>query len=123
MSDPRPKRLAAPLRLLFAAVIGVSVGCVTDFVADDAADTLCTGEQIDCDGTCIEPETNDNCGDCGVACAPEEHCHDRVCACDAGLHRCDGTCVDFATDPQHCGECDHPCGAAQECVANLCVSM
>lgn len=107
------------LRLLLAAALGVSVGCVTDIVAD----VLCTGEQIDCDGVCIEPETNDNCGACGATCAPEEHCHDRVCACDMGLHRCDGTCVDFTNDAEHCGGCDRPCDATQECVAGTCVAM
>lgn len=38
--------------------------------------------------------------------------------CAAGLEICDGTCVDLAQDPMHCGACGRACEG--QCVAGVC---
>ena len=44
------------------------------------------------------------CADCGEA---------RGC--------CDGSCVNFANDPLHCGDCDTTCGSGTYCTGGKCV--
>jgi hypothetical protein len=110
------------LLLALALTSGTVVGCVTDVVADEAGAVVCTGELTACDGVCVElHESHDHCGDCDVACAEQEFCHDGDCVCRAGLRRCGDVCVDLDTDLQHCGQCDQACGADQNCVARACV--
>ncbi len=36
--------------------------------------------------------------------------------CPVGLTRCDDACVDTSSDPSHCGECGHACGAPPNAV-------
>ncbi len=43
-------------------------------------------------------------------------------ACEPGLQQCDGYCVNFAVDPQNCGDCEHVCGANQTCQSGECVT-
>ncbi|MFK7986233.1 MAG: MXAN_6577-like cysteine-rich protein [Sandaracinaceae bacterium] len=40
--------------------------------------------------------------------------------CVDGLTLCDGSCVDTASDPDHCGSCGVACFDAEECLAGLC---
>ncbi|WP_437814035.1 cadherin-like beta sandwich domain-containing protein [Sorangium sp. So ce1078] len=95
----------------------------------------CQSGLIACDGTCIDPDTDrDHCGasgDCrgsnaGAACGAGEICDgDGECAlsCQSGLVACDGTCIDPATDRDHCGasgDCSGSnagavCGAGEIC--------
>ena len=41
--------------------------------------------------------------------------------CRLGRQRCDGTCVDVATDRNHCGRCGHRCRKGKRCLAGACV--
>ncbi len=41
--------------------------------------------------------------------------------CAAGEHTCGGKCVDLQTNPAHCGMCDMPCGANEDCVKGQCL--
>jgi hypothetical protein len=41
--------------------------------------------------------------------------------CDVGLVPCGGTCADLETDPDHCGDCDAPCGDGKTCTAGVCL--
>jgi hypothetical protein len=43
--------------------------------------------------------------------------------CASGLASCDGACVDFTTDPSHCGACGHACPATQGCMAGACQAL
>lgn len=91
----------------------------------------CQGEFGNCDGdesngcetSILTPE---NCGGCGVACAPGQACRlddygTPQCMCGAGLTLCDsncnngachGTCVDIVSDRSNCGGCDQACPQA-----------
>ncbi|WP_437635726.1 cadherin-like beta sandwich domain-containing protein [Sorangium sp. So ce854] len=80
-----------------------------------ACELSCQRGLVACDGTCIDPDTDrDHCGatgDCrgdraGVACSAGEICNGAgACelSCQRGLVACDGTCIDPATDRDHCG--------------------
>ena len=41
--------------------------------------------------------------------------------CPTGQSKCDGQCVDTATDPEHCGGCDTACSQDQFCHLGACV--
>ena len=43
--------------------------------------------------------------------------------CFGDATRCGGLCVDTQTSAQHCGACDSPCAAGQDCVAGACVCV
>lgn len=41
-------------------------------------------------------------------------------ACDGGLNRCAGSCVDLDADDGNCGSCGHSCPGANRCCAGSC---
>jgi hypothetical protein len=43
------------------------------------------------------------------------------CICEPGSARCDGQCVELATQPQHCGACGVSCLPGQLCVDGQCM--
>lgn len=94
-----------------------------DAAPPDAARDL--GCQADCTGRICG---DDGCGgDCGL-CSDTERCLAGVCVlegCRGGLNRCDGVCLDVATEVDHCGGCGQPClrpeGARVRCEAGVCV--
>jgi hypothetical protein len=44
-----------------------------------------------------------------------------VVCCATGLHACSGSCVNFTSDPSHCGNCTTVCsGATPNCVSGVC---
>jgi hypothetical protein len=47
-------------------------------------------------------------------------CHRPAPACLAGQTRCGSVCSELATDPRHCGNCDHSCEPGQVCVEATC---
>lgn len=110
-----------------------------------AAGEVCNGEGacvlscqeglVECDGTCVDPDTDRaHCGagpDCstdpGNECLAGEICDGAgACAlsCQEGLLDCDGTCTNTAIDPDHCSDCDTSCpdqpGSAPVCVSSVC---
>ena len=85
----------------------------------------CTGGVCDCadggcecpdpltlceDAECYDLEVDPlNCGYCGNACEEGFLCERGLCVCPEGLTACDGYCVDLATNPDYCGDCDDYC--------------
>ncbi|RLB61149.1 MAG: hypothetical protein DRI90_12045, partial [Deltaproteobacteria bacterium] len=100
----------------------------------------CQTDLIDCNGTCIDPDTDNTfCGattDCtgsndGTVCVDGEKCDGSgVCAltCQSGLIECASTCIDPATNPTYCGatgDClggniGTTCTGGEACVAGAC---
>ncbi len=100
----------------------------------------CQGGLIDCNGTCVDPDTDESfCGagpDCsvspGAVCGPAESCINGTCdlICPPGLTECSGQCVDGDNDPQFCGagpDCVADpgvvCPNGQACVTGACVPL
>ena len=95
----------------------------------------CKRGYADCNGDLNAPDVSDgcevytwddqNCGGCGVACAPGQQCQpdafgNPFCACPQGLtycgtcygswpDGCSGSCVDIRTNTSHCGGCGSAC--------------
>lgn len=74
---------------------------------DVCSETCCPNGCVDVQG---DPK---NCGACGNACAPGEHCIAGKCSgeCPAYMKLCTATntCVDLNTDPNNCGSCGNIC--------------
>ena len=116
-----------------------------DDEADDESDDDdddCSAEEIECEVGCVDPRFDRlHCGRCDFACPdetacvlgeclrpcdvgcdwPTETCVDGFCRCRSGLWNCGGHCVDPRNDPDHCGDCDRPCGVGQSCGWGECV--
>jgi hypothetical protein len=105
--------------------------------AGSCVDAGCAPGYGDCDGlaaTGCETDLHalDDCGACGVVCAPvhvgSPLCDHATCdydACAAGFTDCDGVrgngCeADVATDPANCGKCGVACSAGAVCVNRAC---
>jgi hypothetical protein len=68
-------------------------------------------EQTVCDGQCVDLATDqENCGQCGKACAN-------------GLTCCDGICRALETDNSNCGACGNECflSGSRFCICGICV--
>src|SRR5205823_433197 len=102
--------------------------------------TSCTAGHADCDGKTAngcEADTavdSQNCGVCGLACAPVPHadvwCHQGACAiatCYGTFYDCDqelatGCEANIATDMRHCGKCNAKCTPdTNACQSSQCV--
>lgn len=87
-----------------------------------ACDRLkCKSGFTDCDDDpetgCETPNTTEeNCGGCGIACAPGQRCIQiegkLTCACKAGETLCGNRCVDLLSDVRNCGACGVDCYGA-----------
>ncbi len=84
--------------------------------------TSCQGGTVECNGTCIDPNTSrDFCGasvDCmganaGDSCTSGKICSAGSCesSCGANTLECGGACIDPLGDPNYCGATD--CSAAE----------
>lgn len=84
----------------------------------------CTAPAIDCDGTCVNPQTDAmNCGACGTACTAAQECMAGTCTalCTTPTpDRCDTTCVDLTSDTANCGVCGTACTGTEVCNASMC---
>ena len=80
--------------------VGSGLGDVADGVdvAPDVAPECTTDEECDEPLSCIE----------------------EACSCPGGASACGAYCVDLATDPQHCGECDNLCFGGAKCKEGEC---
>lgn len=68
----------------------------------------CNGE-VD-DGCEVDVLTDaENCGGCGLACAPGQPCLKGKCECPAGQIACGGVCVNPKVDDANCGGCGIEC--------------
>lgn len=118
------------------------VACAAGHKCDGAGKCVlsCQAGLIDCDGTCIDPNTSDAfcgaSGDCqganaGATCAPGYECDGAgKCAlcCPSDFVECDGKCVDPSTSPTYCGAdaaCTSfaTCTATQACVNGACKDL
>ena len=93
----------------------------------------CAADQDCCDGECKNTLVDvENCGDCGVACEPDEVdpevcCNGECCGSFSSErdNRCcifggEEVCSDVMSDPNHCGECGNFCGEDQVCCDGEC---
>ena len=97
----------------------------------------CDDGFMNCDGDdengCEASRTHpDSCGGCGTTCvAPTPLCqanpgggHGCVDDCSAGTTLCGSSCIDLASDPEHCGDCETVCpagvNAAAACSLSAC---
>ncbi len=101
----------------------------------------CEAGFFDCDGDASNgcettqaslASDDDNCGACGNACGASKDCVEGVCvaaACEDGYQDCNAEPLDgceyeeawFATDTNHCGDCDTACTPEQSCINGACV--
>jgi hypothetical protein len=92
-------------------ICGAGKVCSLGLCADS-----CHQDLVICGGTCINPQTDrqhcgattgcgNDAGSAGSACAAGQVCSVGLCglSCQAGLVDCGGTCIDPASDRQHCG--------------------
>lgn len=90
----------------------------------------CGDDELLCSDVCVDVTTEQNCGDCGVACGEAEACVDGECAlqCDEGEVVCDDTCIDPQSSALFCGASDDcsgsssgvACDADESCVDAMC---
>jgi hypothetical protein len=110
--------------------------CGSGYVCSGSACVVtCPGDEIDCNGQCIDPDRdNTYCGataDCqganaGSACGSGSVCDGSgACAltCQSGLSDCSGTCTDTDFDPNNCGACGSACGTDEACDIGLCTPL
>jgi hypothetical protein len=114
-------------------------------VCTDVGETIPLGGSCVSSGQCIDSECcadsgiggmvcrdleNDpkNCGHCGTVCpSGKPYCQIGECRtelCGQGLSACPGvtgSCIDEATDSNHCGNCDTRCISPESCVGKHCV--
>ena len=90
-------------------------GSLPDGFLPDMGQPGCDIGTSECADECVNLDfDNQNCGACGVECAPDELCAFGTCegTCDAPLVECDGVCVDPSSDPFNCGACGNVCASA-----------
>jgi hypothetical protein len=98
----------------------------------------CDGELLPADMPQCGVDMYNNCGGYVTKkCGSNQHCVSGDCVCDTGYEDCEGTCdcnlggccyvihygykcVDFDTDPDHCGSCDNDCPADGYCDNGKC---
>jgi hypothetical protein len=90
----------------------------------------CNGDLDQCGGDGCELDrlgTRENCGGCGIECAPGLDCIDEgngpecgVPCVKAGKVLCGVECTDLLSNPNHCGGCGAACRAAGPNQARLC---
>jgi Stigma-specific protein, Stig1 len=114
---------------VLAGTLLASFGLKTAWGACPQGKTLCSGK-------CVNLQTDDkNCGSCGTVCSRGQSCVNGTCTsgggggggggCPSGQTKCNGKCVDLATDPNNCGSCGHVCpyGTNQLCCSGTCVEQ
>lgn len=82
------------------------------------------------DSTCLSPladngfycvdiygDDNGNCGACGGQCGANSACHGGVCGCPND--QCGDICLNFESDPFHCGNCTNECDPPY-CISGSC---
>src|SRR5262249_26305538 len=88
----------------------------------DAA-PACEAPQNQCGGSCVDPNSDpQNCGRCGMVCAPGQGCSNSACQMggDLNLTQCGSACVNLQQDPLHCGDCNNRCSSGGSCVGGQC---
>jgi hypothetical protein len=71
--------------------------------------------QICCDGICVNPHSDEHCGECGHVCAEGTTCCKGDCVaatrgdCPDGQMACCDNCLDLNFSDYNCGACHHRC--------------
>jgi hypothetical protein len=113
--------------------------CVSPQVCNMGGCTTSCGTFLNCNGSCIDPNTNPKfCGatapcqgaSAGQQCQAGQACNNGSCilVCQAGLVNCGGFCIDPNTNPNNCGAsgfCQGPtvgtkCLSGQKCQGGVC---
>ncbi len=100
-----------------------------EHICDDAREVCvaggcaCREGFVDCDGTCVDLETDpSHCGECNRGCGGDP-CGDSDCrpeGCGAFPNQCGDSCTDVSLDPLHCRECGRACDGDEFCVDGDC---
>lgn len=113
---------------LFFGGSGLALACEAVSHANDyetATSTLCGENALFCNGACVGQDSN-NCGACGVTCAPTQVCSEGTCgsSCTGGTTLCGSSCVDVQNDPKNCGQCGGfpDAGVCTVCIEGQCAS-
>lgn len=112
--------------ILFGMSVLLGYGCSSESGTDSGThqctdsengkDYWCKNTDLCCGGSCV-PETENNCGVCGNACAAGSQCQEGQCICPSTGSFCSMTCtedgcVDVKTNPKHCGAVGNACNTA-----------
>ena len=90
-------------------------------------DCACLENRTDCEGTCVDLNSNPkHCGACGMTCPEGQVCAEGACSteCPSGTIECTGACVNNATDMENCGSCDVVCtvsNGSPRCASGACI--
>lgn len=114
-------------------------GAGGDGDGDDLEPPTCESNEVLCNESCVDPETdNDYCGatgNCageraGQSCEDGHACEDGACRrqCPAAELACDDTCIDPLTESDHCGatgdctgsDSGEICAEDSECILGSC---
>ena len=129
------KKKSAMKNLSPLLVIFILIGCSASsrvvptgsdtFVSQPMGESRLPGNLVDCGGnlTIISIDRN-NCGECGMVCAPGHICYEGYCvlSCEQGQYNCNGRCVNLVDDENNCGGCNMVCVSGQICYKGHCVS-
>jgi hypothetical protein len=87
-----------------------------------ACGVVCAPGELCCSGACSNTASDPrNCGGCGNVCTGGKICQGGVCVCPPGLTDCGGVCRNLATDVQNCGGCGTVCTGGKICQGGVCV--
>lgn len=81
----------------------------------------CVPPLLACDEVCVDLKVDTaNCGECGLACGPEQSCEQGLCKCEDKKTACLGGCFDTDDDDHHCGDCMTVCAIGTHCDDGIC---
>ena len=106
------------------------VGAVCQAPASCNGGPVCVGVEQCCATGCTDVDTDpNNCGQCGLACAPGDSCNGGVCqagktcnggpVCPPGEQCCPSGCSNTLANPNNCGSCGNACAAGSTCVMGI----
>jgi hypothetical protein len=125
MSEPLGFRLGLSAALLVAMSACGSEESVEDVTDPSGKDAALDNNSTDAgqDGVLFDAASKDTTSEPGpdgaFPDAMSETADGPACALP-GQQVCSGQCVSTATDPSHCGQCDHPCATGGTCSSGIC---
>jgi hypothetical protein len=114
--------MEAPVDATTDAAMEAPVDATTDATTDSTADPDAHDATSACDGPA---GPRPPCGPSCRVCPEAQVCQGGECvpACRAFLSPCMGMCVEFQTNPRHCGGCGVECNVgAPRCCRGVCVA-
>jgi hypothetical protein len=94
----------------------------------------CKGSLTCCSEGCTDTTADpQNCGGCGMPCAPDDTCVSSLCVAPLGCNSgpkckspdqcCAAGCTDTSDDPNNCGHCGTVCPLGESCVSSSCTPV